>query len=296
MPSRHSPWPDHLPDVFLGSELVAQGALTRAQLRDPRVRRLFVNVYAPRYLEPDHGLHCRGASLVVPSSARLTGRSMATVLGARLRSGGDAVEFVVPHRDRRPGPTGITLRGAVRGPLGSGSWRGVALASPERMAFDLAAGHPEEEAVAHLDAALGLALFEKATASAWLSGRHEDHVVGARAAVALADGRAGSPPESRLRVRLVRADLGVTVEPQHVVTHLGRFVARVDLAIVELRIAIEYDGAWHGLLADQLAKDRQRLDRLREAGWIVVHVTAETMRERGAAVDAVRRAIAQRRS
>ncbi|TNM67116.1 hypothetical protein FHN55_11360 [Streptomyces sp. NP160] len=296
MPARRAPWPDHLPDVFVGSELVAQGALTKAQLRDPRVRRLFVDVYAPRHLEPDHGLRCRGASLVVPPSARLTGRSMATVLGARLRSAGDPVEFVVPHRDRRPGPAGTTLRGAVRGPLGHGCWKGVALASPERMAFDLAAGHHEEDAVAHLDAALGLELFEKAAVGAWLLGRHEDHVVGARTAVALADGRAGSPPESRLRVRLVRAELGVTFEPQHVVTHLGRFLARVDLAIVDLKIAIEYEGAWHGLLAEQLARDRERLDRLREAGWIVVHVTAETMRDRGAAVDAVRRAIAQRRS
>jgi very-short-patch-repair endonuclease len=53
----------------------------------------------------------------------------------------------------------------------------------------------------------------------------------------------------------------------------GRFVARVDFAWPERKIAVEYDGLWHAE-AGQFAKDRQRLDRLREAGWQGVFVTA----------------------
>lgn len=289
-----TPWPEALPEVFLGSDLVARGVLTRRQLRSDRLRRLMTDVYAPRWVPHDHGLDCRGASLVAPGSARLTGRSLATALGVRLRDAGDAVEFVLPQAERKQPRGGLQLRGAARGPLSGGLWRGVPVTTRERMAFDIAARRPVEDGVADLDAALGAGLFDRRTFCSWLEGRHEDDVVAVREMASLSDGRAGSRPESRLRVRLVRASLGFAIEPQHVVTHLGRFVARVDLAVVELRIAIEYEGSWHGLIADQLARDRQRLDRLREAGWIVVHVTADMMRERGMAVDAVCRAIAQR--
>ncbi|MEH3077930.1 MAG: hypothetical protein PGN11_14890 [Quadrisphaera sp.] len=287
-------WPDELPDVFLGSAAVAEGVLTPKQLRDPRLRRLFHDVYAPAHLPHDHALACRGAALIAPGTARLTGRSMATVLGVRLADRDDPVEFVVPHPDRTRDPKGIALRAASRGPLGTATWRGVAITTPERMGFDLAAKHPLEDGVAHLDAVVGRELLGVSQFQSWLQHRHEDHVVHVREAAQLIDGRAGSPPESKLRVRLVRADLGVTFTPQHVVRNASVFVARVDLAVVDLKVAVEYEGAWHGLVADQLAKDRRRLDALREAGWIVVHVTADMMRTPGMAVDAVRRALAER--
>lgn len=289
-------WPEALPEVFLGSELVARGVLTRRQLRDQRLRRHMTDVYSPRWVPHDHVLDCRGAWLVAPSTARLTGASLATVLGVRMRDAGDDVEFVLPQADRKQPRGGIRLRGAARGPLGTALWRDIPITTPERMAFDIAARRPVEDGVADLDAALSARLFDRDRFCSWLTDRHEDDVVAVREMAALSDRRAGSRPESRLRVRLVRAQLGVVFEPQHVVLDQGRFVARVDLAVVGLRIAVEYEGAWHGLIADQLAKDRHRLDRLREAGWIVVHVTADMMREPGMAVDAVRRAIAQRTS
>ncbi len=54
------------------------------------------------------------------------------------------------------------------------------------------------------------------------------------------------------------------------------FVAPVDFACPELRIAIEYDGLWHGERRAFL-DDRRRLNRLVAAGWIVLHVTAEDL-------------------
>jgi very-short-patch-repair endonuclease len=53
----------------------------------------------------------------------------------------------------------------------------------------------------------------------------------------------------------------------------GRFVARVDFAWPEQKVALEYDGLWHAE-AGRFAKDRQRLNRLQAAGWRVVFVTA----------------------
>ena len=99
--------------------------------------------------------------------------------------------------------------------------------------------------------------------------------VRARRAVDLADERAESPPESVLRVLLRSA--GLAPVPQYVVRDAeGRFVARVDLAFPELRVAVEYDGAWHGR-PGQLARDRRRLNALVAAGWTVVHLTAADM-------------------
>ena len=179
-----------------------------------------------------------------------------------------------------------------RGPLGSGTWCGVPVTSRERMAFDLVARHGVEAGASHLDAAARQGSVDLPALASWLEGRHDDDVVAAREACALADPRAESPPESVCRVRLLRA--GFAVVPQHRVCAGQRFVARVDLALVDRRIAIEHDGRWHGALAAQLDEDRRRLNALREAGWIVVHVTAATLAERGALEDAVHRAVRQR--
>jgi len=285
-------WPDELPDVFRGSAAVAQGVLTPGQLRNPRLARVLHDVYRPAHVPLTHSLKCRAASLVAPTDARLTGRSLATVLGVPLLGPSDDVEMVGPAGAAGAGVRGIRLRAASRGPLGSATWQDVPITTPERLAYDLAARFDLETAVGHLDAVARAGLIDLDALAGWLLDRHDDDVCRVREACALADPRAESPPESVCRVRLVRA--GLDVVPQHRVRDHRGVVARVDLALLELRIAIEYEGAWHAAVADQLHKDRQRLNRLREAGWLVVYVTAETLRERGALVDAVRRAIAQR--
>lgn len=86
-----------------------------------------------------------------------------------------------------------------------------------------------------------------------------------------ADGRSESPPETLTRLLLFTA--GLAPVPQHEVWVGGVFVARVDLAFVAQRVAIEYEGSWHWE-PGQLRRDRRRLDRLTAVGWRVVHVTA----------------------
>lgn len=56
----------------------------------------------------------------------------------------------------------------------------------------------------------------------------------------------------------------------------GGFLARVDLAWPDRRVALEYDGVWHAD-AVQLRADRRRLNRLTAAGWIILHVTADRL-------------------
>lgn len=106
--------------------------------------------------------------------------------------------------------------------------------------------------------------------------------------------RSASRPETRCRLALTDAGLP---EPElnFDVVAFGTLLACVDLAYPALRIAIEYEGEHHLLNTEQWARDIERYDRLREAGWIVIRVTkAELFGSPGLLVARVRRAIASR--
>jgi very-short-patch-repair endonuclease len=71
---------------------------------------------------------------------------------------------------------------------------------------------------------------------------------------------------------LLRAGLPAPTAQYRVFDDDG-FVARVDFAWPEQRLALEYDGQWHAE-PGQFVRDRRRLNRLVAAGWRVVIVTA----------------------
>ena len=105
----------------------------------------------------------------------------------------------------------------------------------------------------------------------------------------LADGLAGSPQETRLRLLMRRARLPTPVA-QYQVVDGARFVARVDFAWPELKVAVEYDGLWHADV-EQFPRDRRRLNRLREAGWTVVFVTAADLHDPHRLIASIRAAL-----
>lgn len=86
---------------------------------------------------------------------------------------------------------------------------------------------------------------------------------------------AWSPRETRARLLLVDAGLPDPQLNHDVYDAHGGFVACVDLAYPEFKVAIEYQGQLHG---EQYARDVERIERLRAEGWIVVQVTSETLR------------------
>jgi very-short-patch-repair endonuclease len=102
-------------------------------------------------------------------------------------------------------------------------------------------------------------------------------------AVSLADGLAESPQETRLRLILWASPLSRPVAQYTVRSTDGAFVARVDFAWPEHRVAVEYEGLWHAE-RQNVAKDRRRLNELRAAGWTVVFVTAAELHDRAVLV------------
>ena len=96
----------------------------------------------------------------------------------------------------------------------------------------------------------------------------------ARLAVSLVDGRAESPPESRLRyLWVVEAGLPVPLVNPSVVDRQGSFVARTDLLDPQSGMVGEYDGAHHRELARRTA-DNVREEDLERLNLTVARATA----------------------
>ncbi|GAB3590465.1 hypothetical protein GCM10027446_05290 [Angustibacter peucedani] len=265
---------------------MSAGALSPKQLRGPLVVRVIQGVYRPAWVPLTHRLKCEAAALVLPEGAAISGVSAAAVRGHDLARPDDDVLVRVgpatPVRKR----VGLVVRTSVH-PVSVSHVDGLPLASPLVTAFDLAARRPLAEAVGNLDLYARGGGVDLAELSHWLHGSHDNDVVAVRAAVALGDPRAESRQESAVRVHLALA--GIHLVPQHEIWHRGRLIARSDLADVDHQVAVEYDGAWHALRG-QLQRDRARLNALGDAGWTVVHVTADLLRDPAQLVAVVRAA------
>ncbi|MGY1753182.1 endonuclease domain-containing protein [Blastococcus sp. SYSU D01042] len=277
MPPARKP-PELVGCVFRARDVIGDGLLSRDQLRSTAWRRVLQGVYADADLPDTHAIRIRAARMLAPPSAVVSGRSAAYLLGARgLVDVGTPVEMAVPAHDRFGPVVGLRIRKVAVPPTDLRLVGGFRCTTGLRTALDVARTEPVDDSVPALDVLLAagiVGLDELRRAAAALIGVRGAR--GAREAAALADPRAESPPESRLRVLLARA--GLPAVPQFVVHDAaGRFVARVDLAYPELCLAVEYDGAWHAE-DGQFARDRRRLNRLVAAGWVVLHVTAADLR------------------
>lgn len=86
-----------------------------------------------------------------------------------------------------------------------------------------------------------------------------------------------SPAESALRLIIVQAGMpepvtSCPVPTQHATLH-------ADLGYPHLKIAIEYEGAYHFETIEQARKDISRHEAMRAAGWTVILATARDLRD-----------------
>ena len=271
----------HVPDrlrrrYFRGSTAVQAGWLTPAQLKGPAWRRLFRDVYVDATVPVTHRLRARAAAAVLLPGAVVSGRSAAVLWDVGLAGPDDDVEVTLPpgsHPRRHPG---LVVRRAPLPERDVCTRARVRATTPEATALRVAALLPRDEAVVALDRMVAAGALDLSALQARVA------VPGAataraRAVCALADGLAESPQETRLRLVMARGRIPAPVA-QYVVRHAGHFVARVDFAWPERKVAVEYDGIWHGEKG-QFARDRRRLNALQEAGWRVVFVTAADLHD-----------------
>ncbi len=288
MPPAPSVPPSLRRTVFRGSAAVRVGLLTPRQLRSSPWRRVLPDLYAGPDVALDHRVRVRALTRLLLPDAVVSGRSAATLWGEPLADTWEDVEVTVPPGHRDVQASGVRVRRRQLDPRETTVLDGDPLTTVVATAVDLAARRPLVDAVVDVDRLLAsesvprscrVAVDVVRAAAADLRGRDCRHV---RAVLAHADGLAGSPQETRLRLVLVASPLPDPVA-QFRVLHNGKETARVDFAWPEQRVAVEYDGLWHRDPA-QFRADRARLNRLTAAGWRVVFVTAADLRNPAAVI------------
>jgi G:T-mismatch repair DNA endonuclease (very short patch repair protein) len=275
--------------VFRGSVAVAAGTVTVGELRGPAFQRLFRDVYACADLDVTHSVRAVAAARLLVPGAVVTGWSALAVWGLPPDEEDD-VELTVPIGSAVRRLPGLRIRRRALYPASVTERQGVRATTVEATAVDLARTGPLDEAVVLVDRLVdrrltSLALVREVAAHA--SGRGCRQV---RGAVALADGLAGSPQETRLRLLLHRSGLPRPVA-QFVVRDADGYVGRVDFAWPDARVVVEYEGRWHGDTPQQVAKDRRRLNRLSAADWTIVFVTADDLRRPAAVLSRIAAAL-----
>jgi hypothetical protein len=258
-------------DPFVGANAVRAGLLTRRQLAGRSWRRLFPDVYVHRDVPVTHALRAQAACVLLPDAV-VSGVSAAVLWGVPLAGPWADVEVTLPptaHPRRIPG---LRVRRAHLDSHDVLRRLDVPVTSAEATAVRLAATLPRPAAVVAVDQIIATGFVSLATVRRLAADGRGPGTARARAVCALADGLAESPQETRLRLLLAGSGLPMPVAQFRVVDERG-FVARLDFAWPEHKVALEYDGLWHAE-AGQFAKDRRRLNRLTAAGWRVVFVTA----------------------
>lgn len=249
---------------------VTPGQLAGPAFR-PVVRGVHVTVDAP----DDHGTRARGALLAVRGRAALGGLSAAWAYGVHDAGDDEPVLLLAPRPAPRSRP-GVVVRqcalrreDVVRTPLGYAT-------TPARTVVDLLRTLPAPRALCVADAVAHLTRTTVDDVRTEMA-RHRGArgLVAAREHLERLDPRSESPRETALRLLLLDAGLPPCV-PQHEVWDEGAFVARLDLAWPDRRVAVEYDGAHHRD-ARQHSLDLARHNRLRALGWTVLQVDARVL-------------------
>jgi AbiEi antitoxin C-terminal domain/Protein of unknown function (DUF559) len=255
---------------IVGSAAVAGGALTRGQLRW-NYRPIFPDVYIPKFEDRTLAVMTIGAWLWSERRSTITGRAAAALHGAKWVDETAPIELLWRNNHC---PPGIIARDERFAPDEVAALRGLAVATPARVGFDIARHLSGVTAVAHLD---DLARATRITMQDLLS--LVDRYPGsrgnkrARLLIDLMDAGAESPRESWLRIVLINAGLPRPTTQIRVTD--GHCLAYLDMGWESQMVAVEYDGDHHRLDRTQYVKDIRRAEMLEHLGWHVVRVIKE---------------------
>ncbi|TVX95737.1 hypothetical protein FPV58_27040 [Mycolicibacterium porcinum] len=258
--------------IFLGSEALARGELTRGRLRSA-YRPMFPDVYQSRLATPSLYGNTMGAWLWSKRRAVVTGRAAAALHGVRWVDDNAPIELI--WQNHRP-PSGIITHNDRFTTDDVVEINGMAVATIQRTALDLGRFLPRRAAVAHLDAlarATGLAADDVAPLVDEFRGAHG--VRRCREALDLMDAGGQSPKESWLRLLLIDAGFRRPETQISVLDDTGRPFAYLDMGWEDMMIAVEYDGDYHRTDRVTYAWDVVRLRRIQRQGWLHIRVINE---------------------
>jgi hypothetical protein len=172
---------------------------------------------------------------------------------------------------------------------------GVPVTTPERTLLDLGAVCHESIVEMALDTAekRELVTLDSVRATVRRLGRSGRNGVGPLRRLLDARSPGRKPPESEmetLMLQVIRRNGFPEPVTQFEIRRAGQFVARVDAAYPQWRIAIEYDSYKHHTGQKAIDRDSDRRNKVIAAGWLPVSVTAADLRLGGPVLCAAIRA------
>jgi hypothetical protein len=273
---------EDIPGPFRASEAIAAGRISRGRVAGPHVERLFPDVHAEadQVADPrDLAGRAREAALYVTGPPAVVGGYAAAELhGASCGPRTAPVDLVVGRRRVRPRP-GLRIHQDVLTPDEVVVVENLLVTSPLRTAWDLVRRLEGVDAVVALDALARAATFDPSELPDLI--KAHPRARGWRRvpeAVARADPRAASPPETRMRLGLASEGVPAAVPQLEVLDARGWFVGHVDLGWEEAKVAAEYQGDHHRTDREQWMHDQARFAELAAAGWLVLPCTALDLR------------------
>jgi Protein of unknown function (DUF559) len=258
-------------DVFVGSEALRNGKLSRYQL-STEFRAIYPDIYLPHWTSPSLRLRSEAAFLWSERRGILAGLAAAALHGSNWIDDDEPVELIWRNQHS---PTGVITRNQRVEDDEVTRVAGLPVTTSVRTAFDLARQLPTGDAVARLDALMRATPFS--VEDVLLLSKRYPGARGLRrlrAAIPLVDSGAASPKETWLRLLLINAGLP-TPDTQIPVVAQFRTVAVLDMGWEQFKVAVEYDGDQHRTSRHQYVRDIRRLKALEASGWIVVRVIAE---------------------
>jgi hypothetical protein len=188
--------------IFVGSEAIARGELTRGRLRSA-YRAIFPDIYTPRMAEPSLYTNTVAAWLWSKRGGVIAGRAAAALHGAKWVDEDAPIELI--WANNRP-PHGILTHNDRFAPDEVEEINGMAVTNVARTALDLGRFLPRNAAVEHLDAlarATGLEVEHVLPLTDRYAGARG--MRGCREALGLMDAGADSPKETWLRLLVMDA-------------------------------------------------------------------------------------------
>ena len=266
---------------------VSPAALTRA-INRVRVQRVFRGVYIVAGGHATWWTHARAA--VAWSNGALSHLSAAFALGLIERQ---PSELDVVGRAARKAPPGTRVRyhrSLHTGPPHVVRVRGIPATAASRTLLDIASIVSEEILESALEEALRRGLISIARLEWQLrtEGRKGREGVATVRELLRKRGAQNAPTESTLETRVARwfrsTRLPAPVR-QHRVLEGQRFIARIDFAYPESRVAVEAKSyRWHSGRREWV-RDEKRFRDLKDLGWRVLEVTDEDISNRGAKLE-----------
>lgn len=266
--------------------------------RRAKFQRVLRGIYVDPSVELTAAVMADAAWLYGRGAAVLGGRSAAAALGVRYLDDRRRVQGGYERFDPEPAVL-IRPRAAANGTcqgltvhrmdLPEGEVvqvRGMRATSPARTGFDIgrwpASARAGWDASARADLDLRVATLDALCNSLRVDPARIADLAAAhpraggmrrlREALALVDGGADSPPETHLRLLLIRSGLPRPQTQVPIRDERGRVFAHLDLGWPEWKVGLEYDGSWHRESPVQVSNDINRYATFEDTGWRVLTV------------------------